>query len=72
MDYQPFLRIFGSTVIYTLFGVLVFGIAFWVMVKISPFSIRKEIEADQNVALAVLIGSVILGLAFIIGSAVHG
>ncbi|MEA2489558.1 MAG: hypothetical protein QOH21_1350 [Acidobacteriota bacterium] len=72
MDFEPFLRTFGSTVVYTLFGVLVFAIAFWAMVKISPFSIRKELEADQNVALAILIGSVILGLAFIIGSAVHG
>jgi putative membrane protein len=72
MDFEPFLRTFASTVVYTLFGVLVFAIAFWAMVKISPFSIRKELEADQNVALAILIGSVILGLAFIIGSAVHG
>jgi putative membrane protein len=72
MDFEPFLRTFGSTVVYTIFGVLVFAIAFWAMVKISPFSIRKELEADQNVALAILIGSVILGLAFIIGSAVHG
>jgi uncharacterized membrane protein YjfL (UPF0719 family) len=72
MDLEPFLRTFGSTVVYTIFGVIVFAVSFWLMVKISPFSIRKELEADQNVALAILIGSVILGLAFIIGSAVHG
>jgi putative membrane protein len=66
------LRLFLSTVLYTVFGIIVFGIAFAAMVKISPFSIRKEIEADQNVALAILMASVILGLALIISAAVHG
>ncbi len=65
-------RVFLSTVLYTVFGVLVFGIAFWGMVKISPFSIRKELEADQNTAVAILMASVILGLAMIIAAAVHG
>ena len=60
------------TIVYTLLGLVVFGIAFWVIVKVSPFSIRKEIEEDQNVSLAVLIGAVIIGLALIISSAIHG
>ena len=42
------------------------------VVKITPFSIRKEIEEDQNVSLAVLIGAVLLGIAWIVGAAVHG
>jgi putative membrane protein len=65
-------RLFLSTVLYTVFGVLVFGLAFAIMVKLAPFSIRKEIEADQNTALAILMASVILGLAMIIAAAVHG
>ena len=32
----------------------------------------KEIEEDQNTALAILIGSVILGLAIIISAAIGG
>ena len=71
MDYSSFLRIFANTVIYTLFGIIVFLLAFFAIVKLSPFSIIKELEADQNVAVAVLIGSVILGLAIIIASAIH-
>ncbi|HEX3584328.1 MAG TPA: DUF350 domain-containing protein, partial [Thermoanaerobaculia bacterium] len=38
----------------------------------TPFSIRKEIEEDQNISLAILIGSVMLGLAIIIASTIHG
>ena len=38
----------------------------------TPFSVRKEIEEDQNIALAIVIASVILGSALIIAAAIHG
>jgi len=60
------------TVIYSLVGIAVFGLCFALLEKLAPFSIRKEIEEDQNVALAVLISAVILGLSIIIASAVSG
>ena len=61
-----------TTAIFTAFGLLVFGLAFIIIVKASPFSIRKEIEDDQNIALAIIIGSVIIGVSLIISAAVHG
>lgn len=67
-----FLRTFVSTIVYTVFGVIVFALAFAAIVKLSPFSIRKELEADHNTAVAILIASVILGLAIIIAAALHG
>ncbi|HYI13428.1 MAG TPA: DUF350 domain-containing protein [Thermoanaerobaculia bacterium] len=72
MDLTPFLRVFLNTVAYTIFGLIVFAVAFWAMIKISPFSISKEIEHDHNTALAILMASVILGLAIIIASVLHG
>lgn len=68
----PMLRVFISTVIYTIFGILAFGVAFWVIVKVSPFSIRQELETDHNTAMAIVIGAVIIGLSIIIGAALHG
>lgn len=53
-------------------GVAVFAVAFWVMAKVVPFSVRKEIEEDQNTALGVIMGSVVIGLAIIIAAAIHG
>lgn len=58
--------------IYTVFGVIVFAIAFVVMTKLTPFSVRKEIEEDQNTSLAIIMGSIVIGLAIIIAAAVHG
>ncbi|MEO6258959.1 MAG: DUF350 domain-containing protein [Thermoanaerobaculia bacterium] len=72
MDLTPALRVFLSTAGYTVFGLIIFGLAFWIMTKALPFSIRKEIEEDQNTSLAILMGSVILGLAIIIASTIHG
>jgi putative membrane protein len=72
MDLTPAVRIFIQTVVYTLFGLVVFALAYWAMVKVTPFSIRKEIEEDQNTALAIVIAAVIVGLALIISAALHG
>ena len=66
------LHTFLVTLGYTVFGLIVFGIAFWLIVKLTPFSIRKEIEEDHNTALAIVIGAVILGISLIIAAAIHG
>ena len=60
------------TVVFVVLGLIVFAIAFLIIAKASPFSVRKEIEDDQNTSLAILIGSVIIGIAIIIAAAVHG
>ena len=61
-----------QSITFSLLGVVFFLLAFFLMAKIAPFSIRKEIEEDQNIALGVLMGSVMLGLAIIIAASVHG
>ncbi len=53
-------------------GIVVFAVAFWIMTKVTPFSVRKEIEEDQNTALAIIFAGVIIGVSIIIASAIHG
>jgi putative membrane protein len=52
-------------------GLIVFGVAFWIMTKVAPFSVKKEIEEDQNTALAVIFAGVIIGVGLIIAAAIH-
>ncbi|MBI4703031.1 MAG: DUF350 domain-containing protein [Deltaproteobacteria bacterium] len=66
------IRAVVSSLIFVGIGLAVFLLAFLLITKITPFSIRKEIEDDQNTALAVVIGSVIIGLAIIIAAAIAG
>ncbi|MCI0490468.1 MAG: DUF350 domain-containing protein [Blastocatellia bacterium] len=61
-----------STLAFSAIGLLLFALAFWIMEKAAPFSIRKEIEEDHNTALAIVMGSVIIGIALIVSAAVHG
>ena len=61
-----------ATLVFSLIGLVMFALAFWIIAKISPFSIRKEIEVDQNIALGIVIGAVIIGIAMIVAAAVHG
>ena len=66
------LPILLTTVIFVALGLIVFAAAFFIIVRVVPFSVKKEIEDDQNVALAVLIGSMIIGMALIISAAIQG
>jgi len=72
LDLDDLGRTLLSTGAFTLLGLVAFGLAFWLMTKLSPFSVRKEIEEDQNTALAIIMGSVIIGVALVISAAVHG
>jgi len=59
------------SVLFSFIGVAVFAVAFLTICKVLPFSVRKEIEIDQNTSLGIVIGSVIIGLSIIIAAAIH-
>jgi putative membrane protein len=68
---EGLLPVVVTTLVFVFIGLIVFAIAFLIIAKAAPFSVRKELEEDQNIALAIVIGSVILGSALIIAAAVH-
>ena len=68
---EGLLPVVVTTLVFVLIGLVIFALAFLIIAKAAPFSVRKEIEDDQNIALAIVIGSVILGSALIIAAAVH-
>lgn len=59
-------------VVFTIIGLSLFAACLWIIVKVAPFSIRKEVEEDQNIALGIIIGSMILGIAIILAAAMIG
>lgn len=61
----------ASALIFSAIGILMFGLAFVMMRKILPFNIYKELEEDQNIALGILMASVMIGIAIIISSAIR-
>ena len=61
-----------TTVIFVAIGLIVFALAFLIVVLVAPFSVKKEIEEDQNTSLAIIIGAIIIGVAMIISAAIQG
>jgi putative membrane protein len=72
MDMTHLVKGVIESLVFVLIGIVTFGVAFLVITKVTPFSIRKEIEEDQNVALGIVIGSVFIGLALVIAAAIGG
>jgi putative membrane protein len=60
-----------GTIVYSIVGCIVFYIGFFLFEKLTPFSVRKEIEEDQNIALGIIIGAGMIALAVIIATAIR-
>ena len=58
--------------VFSILGLVILGLVWLVLVKVLPFSLRKEMEDDQNIALGIVLGSLILGISLIIAAAIHG
>ena len=72
VEMDKLLPVLLTTVIFVAIGLAVFAVAFLLVVLVSPFSVKKEIEEDQNTALAIIIGALIIGIAMIIAAAIQG
>lgn len=72
INWNPIIVSAVEVLIFTFIGMGAFGLALVVLDKVTPFSLHKEIEEDQNTALGIVIGSVLLGLAVIIAAAIRG
>ncbi len=72
VPFRELMPVLVTTLLFVLLGLIIFALAFVVIQKVTPFSVRKEIEEDHNTALAIVIGSVILGISLIISAAIHG
>jgi uncharacterized membrane protein YjfL (UPF0719 family) len=60
-----------NAVVYAVLGIVIFVIAFVAVDKMTPYDLWKEIVVEKNVALALLVGLMSLGLCVIIAAAVH-
>ena len=56
---------------YSVLGIAIFLGAFVIVDWITPYHLWKEIVEDKNLALAVLVGFMSLGVCIIIAASVH-
>jgi putative membrane protein len=60
-----------NAIVFALLGVAIFVVSFKILDRLTPYALWKEIVEEQNMALALLVGMVSLGLCIIIAAAVH-
>ena len=59
-----------DSIVYSLVGTVVLCLFFYVIEKLLPFSMQKEIAEDQNTALGIILGAFVIGLSIIIAAAI--
>jgi putative membrane protein len=62
---------FVNALVYALLGIAIFGLGFLILDKLTPYDLWKGIVEEKNVALALIIGLMSLGMCIIIAAAVH-
>lgn len=60
-----------ASIVYSALGILVLVVAFWIIEKITPENLWKELLEKQNIALAIVAAAFIIAIAIIISSAIH-
>lgn len=70
MDWNTILMGILDTVIYSVVGIIMMAIGFFLINLVTPFSVKKEIEDDQNTSLGIIIGAVIIGISIIIAAVI--
>lgn len=61
-----------NALVYSVLGIIILIFAFFVFDKMTPGHLWKEIVEEKNTALAITAGAMILAIAQIIASAIHG
>lgn len=69
---MPLISALLNSIVFSVLGVLVFGASFVIIDTLTPYNLWKEIIAEKNVALAIVIGAMSLGVCTIIAAAIHG
>jgi putative membrane protein len=62
---------FGS-ILFALIGVVIFWLCFVIIDKITPYKLWDELVEKQNMALALVVASMSLGISIIVAAAIHG
>ena len=63
--------IFGS-IFYAFIGVLILWVCFILFDKITPYRLWDELVEKKNVALAIVVGAMVIAIGQIVAAAVHG
>jgi len=65
------LNLIAASLVYSLIGIVILVISFFIIEKITPENLYKELVENKNTAVAIVAGAFIIAVAIIIASAIH-
>lgn len=63
---------FLGSFVYALIGVGIFWLCFLLLDRLTPYKLWEELVEKQNLALALVVASMALGICIIVAAAIHG
>jgi len=60
-----------AALVYATIGLAIFGLAFIVVDRLTPYHLWKEIVDEKNTALAIVVGAVAIGISIIVSAAIR-
>jgi putative membrane protein len=64
------LRSVMAAIVYSVLGLVVFGVAFVVIDALTPYHLWRQLVEEKNVALAIVVASMALSIAIIVAAAI--
>jgi len=61
-----------NAIVFSFLGVFIFWVSFRLIDRLTPYLLWKEIIEEHNIALAIIVGAVSLGICIIIAASIHG
>jgi putative membrane protein len=61
-----------GSLVFALMGVVIFLLTFVIIDKLTPYNLWEEIVEKQNMALALVVAAMSLGICIIVAAAIHG
>ena len=60
-----------AALVYAAIGLVIFGVAFVLVDRLTPYHLWKEIVDEKNTALAIVVGALAIGISIIISAAIR-
>jgi putative membrane protein len=64
----PLWRLLIDASIFGVVGIVLLIIGYYVWELVTPYNVRKELQENKNVAVAIVVAAFILGMAIVVGA----
>ena len=61
-----------NSLVFSLLGIVILLISYFIIEKLTPENTWKELVQKNNIAVAIVLGALIIGMSMIISAAIHG